>query len=125
MRTTRGGARWLGAATLGAVAVVTLTAGPAAAAPAARPAAPLVCNRVQNQWARVVANNDRAKAAFQRASALQAQLVRRHRPELARRLDARLQHLRDLHTTLVARVSAIAARVRGVCPQPPPTLVSY
>ncbi len=125
MRTARGGGVPLAAAVLGALAVVSLAAGPAGAASAPARPGPAICARVQNQFARIVATNHRAKAAFQRASALQARLARRHRAQLAHRLDARLEYLRDVHTTLVARVSAIAARIDGVCSLAPPTLDSY
>ena len=115
----------LGAAVLGAVALVSLAAAPVAAAPSVRPAAPPACTRVRNQWARIVSNNHRAKAAFQRASALRDRLLAQHRLALAHRLDARLQYLRDLHTTLVARVRAMVARVGGVCSLTPPALDGF
>jgi hypothetical protein len=115
----------LGAGVLGMLALASLAAGPVAAAPTTRPASPPVCTRVRNQWTRIVINNNRAKNAFQRASALQDRLERQHRLLLAHRLDARLQYLRDLHTTLVARVGAIAARVDGACSLTPPVLDSY
>ena len=104
-------------------------AGPAAPAGAATPAArsprPGLCVRVRNQWARLVVANKRAKTAFEKASALRDRLRHGGRANLAHRLDARLQYLRQIHVLLVDRVQLVAARASGVCSDRPPVLDSY
>src|SRR5713226_1778975 len=77
------------------------------------PSRPRLCVRAENQWSRLVAANDRAKAAFAKALALQNRLIRAGRVGVAHRLDARLAHLRAIHTALVARAEALATRVEG------------
>ena len=107
-----------------AAALVALTLPVVVAAPVGAEArrAPPVCARAQAQWARIVASNARVKAAFERASALRAQLNRSGRTQLGHRLDTRLQYLQSLHANLVARVALIAARVQGRCSAQPPVL---
>jgi hypothetical protein len=109
--------------------VTLLVAAPAVPAGAGTPAAPRprpgLCARVQTQWGRLVLANQRAKLAFQKASALRARLVRAGRSRLGHRLDRRLEYLRQRHLTLVARVDAIAARANGICPDRPPVLEGF
>ena len=110
-------------------AVVAVTAGLSlggAAVPAAAQSAPPtragICVRAERQWARLVAANQQAKAAFARAQALQNRLERAGRVVIAHRLDQRLAHLRAIHAALLVRVQAITARVQGRCPDRPPAL---
>jgi hypothetical protein len=116
--------------TIAAVVAVTATlslvgvAGPAAAQ-SAPPSRAGICVQAEQQWARLVAANRQAKAAFTRAQALQNRLLRAGRVVVAHRLDQRLAHLRAIHAALVARVQAIAARVQGRCPDRSPTLSDF
>jgi hypothetical protein len=105
------------------VAVVSLlgAAGPAEAQRAS-PSRAGICVRAENQWGRLVVANQQAKAAFAKAQALKNRLIRAGRVGVAHRLDQRLAHLRAVHAALVARVAAIAGRIRGRCPDRPPTL---
>src|SRR5258708_13025661 len=77
-----------------AVAVLAaLTAGcvvglaDAAGAQQGLPSRPSLCVRAENQWSRLVVANDRAKAAFAKALALQNRLIRAGRGGVAHRLD--------------------------------------
>jgi hypothetical protein len=110
-----------------AAALVALTLPVALAAPAgaATPQAPAICARVQTQYTRIVAANTRAKNAFEKASTLRSQLNRNGRARLGQRLNTRLAYLQSVHAELVARVAAIAARVQGRCPTPPPSLPAF
>jgi hypothetical protein len=114
------------AAVVAITAALTLVgvAGPAAAQ-SALPSRAGICVRAEQQWARLVAANRQAKAAFARAQALQNRLLRAGRVVVAHRLDQRLAHLRAIHTALVTRAQAIAARVQGRCPDRPPTLSAF
>jgi len=108
------------AAALGALLVLAAPVAPAGAAtPTATTPRPRLCARAQAQWARIVLQNQKLKAAFGRASALRARLERAGRTRLAHRLDIRIQYLRQLHVTLVDRVSLIATRANGACGRPP------
>jgi hypothetical protein len=69
--------------------------------------------------------NQRAKAAFARASALRGRLLRAGRVRLAHRLDIRLRYLRQIHLALVDRVALLAARAGGSCSGRPPALERY
>jgi hypothetical protein len=103
-------------------------AGPAAAQSTPTPNTPraaTLCARAHNQWARLVTANKRATVAFDRAQALQNQLLHQGHTTLAHRLDTRLTYLRQAHTLLVNRVNAIAARVQGRCSERPPDLGSF
>jgi hypothetical protein len=118
---------WLVVAALAAttaVCVVTV-AGPAGAQsrPPSRGAG--ICARADHQWARLVAMNQRAKTAFEKAQAFRNRLIRAGRVGIAHRLDTRLAHLRQIHATLVARAEAVAARVQGRCSDRPPTLSAF
>ena len=110
-------------AALSAGCVVGL-AGPAGAHQGL-PSRPRLCVRVENQWARLVAANDRAKTAFDKALALQNRVIHAGRVGVAHRLDARLGHLRAIHAALVARVEALATRVQGRCSDRAPTLNAF
>ena len=112
------------------LAGLTLVVPPAASAGAATRAAtpvpgPAPCARARTQWAGLAEANRRAKRAFVRAEALQAQLLRAGRAPLAHRLDARLRYLRQLHTFLVTRVDTIAGRIAGACSDRPPVLRGF
>ena len=116
-------------ASAGLLTALLVCAVPATPAGAATPTAtgprPGLCARVQTRWARLVLANQRAKAAFLRASALQDRLERAGRSRLGHRLDIRLQYLRQIHAILVDRVRLLAARAAGVCSGRPPVLDSY
>jgi hypothetical protein len=105
-------------------ASVVAVAAPAGAQPVS-PSRPALCVRAENQWARRVTANKQAKTAFDKAQALQNRLLRAGRTLVAHRLDTRLGHLRAIHTTLVARGAAIAARVQGRCSGRPPILNDF
>ncbi len=111
----------LGALTAGSVVGF---AGPAGAH-SSLPTRPRLCVRVENQWSRLAAANDRTKAAFDKALALQNRLIHAGRVAVAHRLDARLAHLRAIHAALVARVDALATRVRGRCSDRAPTFTDF
>lgn len=112
------------AATTAASVVAVVVAAPAGAKPVP-PSRPALCVRAENQWARLVTANTKAKTAFAKAQALQNRLIRAGRTLVAHRLDTRLAHLRAIHATLVARAAAIATRVQGRCSDRPPTLNDF
>ena len=111
------------------ITVVTGAGGGALTAPAGAhqglPSRPGPCIRAENQWARLVAANSRAKEAFDKALALQNRLIHAGRVGIAHRLDARLAHLRAIHTALVARAETVATRVQGRCSDRAPTLSDF
>jgi hypothetical protein len=114
-----------GTLALGSLALA-VPAAPAGAATATAPSPrPALCGRVRNQYARLVAQNKRAKTAFEKASALQQRVLRSGRTQLAHRLDTRLQYLRQIHVLLVDRVNLVASRVASRCSVRAPTLDSY
>jgi hypothetical protein len=112
----------------GAAIVVGLSlvgvAGPAAAQ-STSPSPAAICVRAGRQWDRLVAANQKAKAAFTKAQALRNRLIRAGRVVIAHRLDQRLAHLRDIHAALVVRVRAIATRIQGRCAAHAPTLLAF
>jgi hypothetical protein len=108
------------AATLafGAGATALATSAGAETAPSTLPAA--FCQKAHDRYVKLVEANQKAKAAYQKARDLEAKLAGEGHAVAAHRLDVRLDHLRNVHTRVVARVEAIRARVQARCGDPGP-----
>ena len=109
------------AASLG---IGTLAFAPAAGAQTnAAPTKGQICRRAHNEWVKLKAENQRAIDLYHRLRARQQQLLANHHDAAAHRLDARLDAARRHHERVVARVVAIAQKVKARCSEQPPALV--
>ncbi|HZP28382.1 MAG TPA: hypothetical protein VFC99_05485 [Acidimicrobiia bacterium] len=86
--------------------------------PSTLPAA--FCQKAHERYEKLVAANQKAKENYQKARDLQAKLESEGHTVAAHRLDVRLDHLRNVHTRIVARVEAIRAKVKDRCGDPGP-----
>jgi hypothetical protein len=102
---------------VGGTALAT-SAGAATTTPSSLPAA--VCQKAHDRYEKLVAANEKAKEAYAKARALQAKLESEGHTAAAKRLDTRLDRLRQRHTLVVARVEAIRAKVAARCGDPGP-----
>lgn len=101
---------------VGATALAT-SAG-ADTTPSTLPAA--FCQKAHDRYVKLVEANQQAKAAYEKARDLQAKLSSEGHTVAAHRLDVRLDHLRAVHTRVVARVEAIRTKVKARCGDPGP-----
>jgi hypothetical protein len=86
--------------------------------PSTLPAA--FCQKAHDRYVKLVAANEKAKAAYAKARDLEAKLASEGHAVAAHRLDVRLDHLRAVHTRVVVRVEAIRAKVKDRCGDPGP-----
>jgi hypothetical protein len=110
-----------------AVAVAALGVGavslaPAAGAQVAATPKDQACARAHDAWQRIVAANDKAVSEYHELRAKQQELLANGHDVAAHRLDARLDRARRAHEQAVARVLAVAQKVKGFCTEQPPTL---
>jgi hypothetical protein len=85
---------------------------------------PAVCQKAHDRYEKLVAANQKAKEAYAKARDLQAKLESEGHTVAAKRLDNRLDRLRNRHTLIVARVEAIRAKVAARCGDPGPDPVA-
>ena len=114
------------------IAVASLGAGALAVAPAAGaqtdPGATTdsrkeaACRRAHDAYQRLVAANQRAIERYHQLRDLQQRLVEQGREEAARRLDARLDRMRQIHARLQERVVALREKVQNRCNEDYPDL---
>ncbi len=102
---------------VGGTALAT-SAGADTTTPSTLPAA--VCQKAHQRYEQLVAANQKAKAVYAKARALEAKLQSEGHTAAAKRLDARLDKLRNRHSQIVARVEAIRAKVKARCGDPGP-----
>ncbi len=102
----------------GVGATALATSASADTAPSTLPAA--FCQKAHDRYEKLVAANAKAKAAYEKARDREAKLVSTGHTVAAHRLDVRLDHLRSIHTHVVARVQAIRAKVQARCGDPGP-----
>jgi hypothetical protein len=108
------------AASLG---IGTLAFAPAAGAQtSATPTKSQICQRAHNRWEKLKAANERAVDEYHRLRARQQQLLANHHDVAAHRLDVALDAARRRHERIVARVVAIAEKVKDRCSEQPPAL---
>jgi len=110
------------------VAAASLGMGTLALAPAAgaqtnaKPDKGVICQRAHDRWEKLKAENQRAVDEYHRLRARQQQLLANHHDAAAHRLDIRLDAARRVHERIVARVVALAAKVKDRCSEQPPAL---
>jgi hypothetical protein len=102
---------------VGGTALAT-SAGADTTTPSTLPAA--FCQKAHDRYEKLVAANQKAKEAYGKARDLQAKLQSEGHTVAAKRLDNRLDRLRNRHTLIVARVEAIRAKVAARCGDPGP-----
>jgi hypothetical protein len=102
---------------VGGTALAT-SAGAATTTPSSLPKA--FCQKAHDRYEKLVAANQKAKEAYAKARALEAKLQSEGHTVAAKRLDNRLDRLRQRHTLIVARVEAIRAKVAARCGDPGP-----
>jgi hypothetical protein len=102
---------------VGGTALAT-SAGADTTTPSTLPAA--FCQKAHNRYEHLVAANQKAKDAYAKARDLEAKLQSQGHTVAAKRLDTRLDKLRNRHTVIVARVEAIRTRVKARCGDPGP-----
>lgn len=110
----------LAAASLG---IGTLALEPAAGAQTnATPDKGAICQRAHDRWEKLKAENQRAVDEYHQLRARQQELLANHHDVAAHRLDVRLDAARRVHERVVARVVAIAEKVKDRCSDQPPAL---